>query len=79
MDRKRASTMNMPEHRFPTGEDIQEKILKVLAVCEQCGEPLREGEYVIRDFDGYYFCDTQCLLEWLGSEGAYYVEVLGRE
>lgn len=37
--------------------------------CEQCGADLYEGDSAIQDQDGDVFCDTECAVSHLLSEG----------
>lgn len=38
----------------------------VAEVCEQCYAPLFEGEEVVEDEIGNYFCDEACAMQYHG-------------
>lgn len=53
--------------RFAEGlPDSQAKDPELLGHCDNCGEPIYEGDTYVT-FDGDIFCSTNCLADALGA------------
>jgi len=55
--------------RFAVGlPDMQDCDYEVIAgQCSECGEEIHVGEEV-REWNGFYFCNSDCLAEKIGAE-----------